>query len=529
MASPSNFPQASTTCEIRSMTPSVLAVMDHSGDYDRVRYIYLGGEAPVMDVVNRWMTPTRKVLTTYGPSETTATISFGELRPKEDPPFGELILNVEVVLGDENLQECSYGEVMITGTGLAAGCYKNPELTAQEFIEWNGKRVYRTGDLARRYKDGQIIWAGRAYCMIKNRGFLVNLDTDVEPALALFKPVRVAVAFKCRERLVGCIQPANVNIEELRQFIKERYDPFIILDIIVAPDSFPVLPNRKTNRGVLKDQLGEGEAEDEELTFKGETKTASAYDVLRLNETSASTKNGGNSLTALKLTNLMNKKGFSVSVLDVLKLDTIGQLQNVLKRSTPPGDEGAAKEPETGFCDIPVIPVQRQFFNRSLEHPKFYTLISTNRYVREASKTLTASKIRNAYTKVWPAYSIFRTRFNIERFTLFDLGRLNLSWHNVVIKQDNLDTAALALVSRTYHALVDVFSPATLSADVEKALAGEDISRPWFQDFARFMQKYTEENLARANRYFQQDDSTASQRCRSEAPSSTDTSAKASF
>ncbi|RBA17287.1 hypothetical protein FPRO05_02011 [Fusarium proliferatum] len=553
MASPSDFPQASTTCEVLSMTPSMLAVMDPSGGYDRVQYIYLGGEAPVMDVVNRWITPTRKVLTTYGPSETTVTISFGELKPGEDPPFGELIPNVEVVLVDENLQECSYGEVMITGPGLAAGYYKNPELTAQKFIEWNGKRFYRTGDLARRYKDGQIIWAGRADSLIKNRGFLVNLDTEVEPALASFKPVRVAVAFKWRERLVGCIQPANVNIEELRQFMKERYDPFIIPDIIVALDSFPLRPNGKTDRGALKEQLDEGEAEEEELlALEGEVKTASAYDVLRvafsqllhvpvqqLNETSAFTKNGGNSLTALKLTNLLSKKGFSVSVVDVLKLDTIGQLQSVLKRSAPSDDKGGDQEPEVGFCDIPVTPVQRLFLNRSMEYPKFCALIGTTRYVGDASKTPTASEIRDACVKVWSAHSIFRTSFDLERFTLSDLGRLNLGWHDMVVEQDNFDAAcaaaeerawssleslkpsdtevpycdmtcvsvpgrkALALISRTHHVLVDVFSSAMLSADVERALAGEDIvSRPRFQDFARFMQKYTRENLARATDAF---------------------------
>ncbi|KAF5654520.1 nonribosomal peptide synthetase 11 [Fusarium sp. NRRL 25303] len=515
MASPSNFPQASTTCEVLSMTPSMLAVMDPSGDYDRARYIYLGGEAPVMDVVNRWITPTRKVLTTYGPSETTVTISFGELKPGEDPPFGELIPNVEVVLVDENLQECSFGEVMIAGPGLAAGYYKNPELTAQKFTEWNGKRFYRTGDLARRYKDGQIIWAGRADSMIKNRGFLVNLDTEVEPALASFKPVRVAVAFKWGERLVGCIQPANVNIEELRQFMKERYDPFIIPDIIVALDSFPLRPNGKTDRGALKEKLEEGEAEEEEfLALEGETKTASAYDVLRvafsqvlhvpvqqLNETSAFTKNGGSSLTALKLTNLLNKKGSSVPVVDVLKLDTIGKLQNVLKRSTPSDDKGSDKEPEFGFCDIPVTPVQRLFLNRSLEYPKFCALIGTTRYVGETSKTPTASEIRDACIKVWSAHSIFRARFDLHNSTLSDLGRLNLDWHEVVVEEDSFEAACaaaeerawssleslkpsdtevpycdmtcvsvpgrkpLALISRTHHVLADVFSSAILSAD----------------------------------------------------------------
>jgi hypothetical protein len=51
MASPSNFPEVVATCDALSLTPSMFVILDPSGPYDRVRYIYLGAEAPSVEVV----------------------------------------------------------------------------------------------------------------------------------------------------------------------------------------------------------------------------------------------------------------------------------------------------------------------------------------------------------------------------------------------------------------------------------------------------------------------------------------------
>jgi long-subunit acyl-CoA synthetase (AMP-forming) len=111
-----------------------------------------------------------KVYNTYGPSEMTCIISFGELNADEEPPCGDLIPGVKVVLVDEDLREYDHGEAMIADPGLAAGYLNNPELTANNFIQWNGERFYRTGDLARRMEKGQLVWAGRAILSLRIEG-----------------------------------------------------------------------------------------------------------------------------------------------------------------------------------------------------------------------------------------------------------------------------------------------------------------------------------------------------------------------
>lgn len=175
MAEWSNFPDIATACDTLILTPSMLATLDPAGSYKKVRSIYLGAEAPNFDIARQWVTPARKVIHTYGPSEATIVISYGRVPEDTEPDIGVLNpgveVGVEVVLVDEDLRESDVGEILIGGRCLAAGY---PELTAQKFIDWNGKRVYRTGDLARRTKNG-LSWIGRADRMVKNRGFLVNL------------------------------------------------------------------------------------------------------------------------------------------------------------------------------------------------------------------------------------------------------------------------------------------------------------------------------------------------------------------
>ncbi|RYO84859.1 hypothetical protein DL762_005440 [Monosporascus cannonballus] len=524
MASPSNFPEVSATCDLLSLTPSMLATMNPCGLYEGVRYIYLGGEAPVMEVVRQWIRPNRKVINTYGPSETTVTISFGELKPNEEPPFGELIPDVKVVLVDEDLQECDHGEVMIAGPGLAAGYLNNPELTAKKIIQWKGERFYRTGDLARRTEEGQLVWAGRADSLVKNRGFLINLETEVEPALLSFTLVRFAVAFIWRGRLVGCVQPANISIENLRQFMKERFDPFVVPDIIFAVDSFPLRANGKTDRDALKAQLEETAAPDQDYFNQGHP--ASAYEALL----------GGNSLTAIKLANFLKKHGHPISVAQILKLDTIGLLEEGLNRlSSSTGLENNKHGVGPSSEKVPVTDVQKLFLTRSLESTRYCALIGITKYVGDPSTTPIASELYDAFVKVFSAHDIFQTRFDLDDFTLSDLGRLNLDWHEVSVNEEDFESAcaaveekawldleevtrsdnevpychvtcvsvpgrkALAFVSRTHHVLVDMFSSAILSKDMERALAGEEISQgPSFKAFAKFMQKYKLDNLERA-------------------------------
>lgn len=552
MASPSNFPDIASKCDLLHLTPSMLAILDPSGPYESVRYIFLGAEAPNLDVVRRWITPNRKVLNTYGPSETTCIISLGELKPDEEPPFGDLLPGVTLALVDEDLRECDYGEVLIAGPGVAAGYLGNPELTAQKFIWWKGQRFYRTGDMARRTVDGQYLWAGRADSLVKNRGFLINLETEVEPAMLSFPGVERAVAMKWQDRLIGFVQPSTIDVEELRHFIKAKVDPFVVPDQVLAVATFPLNANSKTDRRALVAQLDE-RASQAESGWELMGHDVSSYDALRMafavclhvpfndiNSESSFTRLGGNSLAAIRLANELKQHGHWISVAQVLKLDTVGQLQDnvVSLAAVDEGQEvnggGYSSEP------IPATDVQRAMLSRSFNNTSLYALIGTAKYIGDIATIPSADELRSAFSKALKSHSIFHTRYNLNDMTFSHAERQTLDWHQVTVqKRQDFDSAcedaearawldlknvtpadlevpyfhvtcvaasdgnAIAFITRVHHALTDVFSSAIFLRDVEQVLAGKAISPgPRFQDYAKFMLKYKQANLDKAALFF---------------------------
>ncbi|KAI9713357.1 MAG: NRPS [Chrysothrix sp. TS-e1954] len=555
MASPTNFPLVATSCDLLHLTPSMLAILDPAGPYDSVRYIFLGAEAPQLDVVRRWIKPSRKAFNTYGPSETTCIISIGEIKADEEPPFGDLIPGVRIVLVDENLQESDCGEVLIAGPGLAAGYLNDPKMTAKKFIQWKSERFYRTGDLARKTKDGQYIWAGRADSLVKNRGFLINLETEVEPAILTFPSVRIAVALKWRDRLVAFIQPANVEIQEVRDYMKERFDPFIVPDEILLAETFPLNVNGKVDRHALLAQLdARVPADDGAVVSDGHR--SHAFEALRkafsvcltieipqLNENSSFTRLGGNSLAAIKLGNLLKAQGYQTSAIQILKLDTIRRLEPTLKAlNNSEHFEQVENGPEDlshSSIETQATDVQKAMLTRSLNNTRMYALISTTKFVGDSRTMPSVGQLQDAFTRAIAKHSIFQTRFNLTTFALSDIGQRKLHWRNISVEEDEFDHAciaaeetswlelndvtqaeieipyfhitcihveerkALALVIRVHHVLTDVYASALFMRDVERLLAGDEVREgPRFHEFASFMHQYKQENLERAIKFF---------------------------
>ena len=85
------------------------------------------------------------------------------------------------------------GELWVSGRGIARGYRGRPDLTAERFVEHDGRTWYRTGDLARYWPDGTCEFVGRADHRVKISGYRVELG-EVEAALRRVAGVHAAVA-----------------------------------------------------------------------------------------------------------------------------------------------------------------------------------------------------------------------------------------------------------------------------------------------------------------------------------------------
>ncbi len=111
-------------------------------------------------------------------------------------PFGVPLPNNACRVVDDTGADCPDwvpGEYWVSGRGIARGYRGRPDLTAERFVEYDGRIWYRTGDLVRYWPDGTVEFVGRADHRVKISGYRVELG-EIETALRRVPGVRTAVA-----------------------------------------------------------------------------------------------------------------------------------------------------------------------------------------------------------------------------------------------------------------------------------------------------------------------------------------------
>src|SRR5262249_14011335 len=135
------------------------------------------------------------------------------------------------------------GELWVGGRGVARGYCARPDLTAERFVEHDGRTWYRTGDLVRYRPGGLIEFVGRACHRIRVSGYRVELG-DVEAALRSLPGVDSAVASVLstdgsRDVLAALVSAAGPEPAKISAAMSEIVAPHMIPQIIVAADHIP--------------------------------------------------------------------------------------------------------------------------------------------------------------------------------------------------------------------------------------------------------------------------------------------------
>ena len=164
-----------------------------------LRTLFTGGDLVPPDLLAELgeVFPSAEVVVLYGPTEGTIVCTCHPVPPDARPertligrPFANAEIRVIDRWGDAPLGVP--GELWIGGPGVARGYFRRDELTAERFVERDGRRYYRTGDLVRHLADGTLEFLGRTDLQVKIRGFRVE-PGEVEAALLAHPAVREAV------------------------------------------------------------------------------------------------------------------------------------------------------------------------------------------------------------------------------------------------------------------------------------------------------------------------------------------------
>ena len=231
-------------------------VADRAGENTSLRRIFVGGDAVPPDLLSdlRRTFPEAVATVLYGPTEATIICSRYEAAGErfEDrnllgrPLPGAVLRVLDAPIGVP-------GELWIGGPGVSRGYRGQEELTAEKFVERDGRRWYRTGDLARWLADGNLEFLGRIDNQVKVRGFRIELG-EIEATIAEHPAVRQAVVLATGatgERLVAYVVAPEEILTELRGQVSARLPEYMMPAAWVFLDELPVTSHGKVDRRAL--------------------------------------------------------------------------------------------------------------------------------------------------------------------------------------------------------------------------------------------------------------------------------------
>ncbi len=245
---------------VLSCVPTLLSMLE--GEVPSLRLLILGGERCSRQLIARWARPGRRIVNTYGPTETTIIATYANLSPGSPITIGRPVSGYGVYLLDEELRPVSpgeVGEICIGGAGVARGYIGLREETRHRFITIaQSARIYRSGDLGRMNRQGNIEFIGRVDGQVKLRGLRIELG-EIESALLRAEGVRAAACAvrgnpHGEEQLVGYVVPRHAGaVDEtcLRSQLRGWLPEWMMPSLIETLAELPLLPNGKLDRNSL--------------------------------------------------------------------------------------------------------------------------------------------------------------------------------------------------------------------------------------------------------------------------------------
>lgn len=204
----------------------------------------------------------------YGPTEITDACCYyivdREFSDDEPLPIGVAMRNTDILVLDENngliTEKDIVGELCVRGMGLSTGYYKNPQKTAEAFVQnplqdAYEEKIYRTGDLVKYNDLGELIYMSRKDFQIKHMGHRIELG-EIETAVSSLPEISLCCCMydEKHSRIVLFIDN-DMKKEEVNSRIKNLLPEYMLPGKVVVIKDMPINANGKIDRVKLKEIL----------------------------------------------------------------------------------------------------------------------------------------------------------------------------------------------------------------------------------------------------------------------------------
>ncbi|MEM0578417.1 amino acid adenylation domain-containing protein [Flavobacterium polysaccharolyticum] len=361
------------------LTPSHLSLLRELNiEKTNIKIVICGGEQLTQNQLqNVWNIDRNiRIFNEYGPTETTVGCIVKEMTPDQSHvSIGKPIANTFITIADPCGNICDvgvYGEIIISGAGVAQGYLNRPELNSERFINTRELSSYKTGDIARWLDNGDIIYKERKDDQVKIRGYRIELS-EIEQQLMQHEAIDQAVVLaddrnNCEKELVAYIVCAqNEDTKWVKRYLEYKLPEYMIPSVILLVDAIPLTVNGKVDkkqlltlntgkisRAVYVEPANEIEAQIVEIWKK-------ILQVDQIGTLDDFYELGGHSLKAIQLINQYHK-AFEVKLglKQIFANSTIKSHANLIKNTEVTVHTAIQKVPDA--ADYPVSAGQRRLW-----------------------------------------------------------------------------------------------------------------------------------------------------------------------
>jgi len=238
-------------------------------DFSTVRYMTSAGAALPAEHIRRLreLFPSVMIFSMYGLTECIRVCYLPPEQLDQKPlSVGKAMPNCEVFIVDEHGNEVApgqRGELVVRGSNVMQGYWKDPELTAKTYRNgrYPGERLLYSGDYFRKDDQGFLYFLSRKDDMIKSKGERISAK-ELENIICCMERVAEVAVIGVPDEILGqaikafVVPTPGTELSE-RQVLKycaENMETFMVPKFVEFMDSLPKTPNGKIDKKQLKDR-----------------------------------------------------------------------------------------------------------------------------------------------------------------------------------------------------------------------------------------------------------------------------------
>ncbi len=319
--------------------------------------LVIGGEALTKQhlafLLDRSYPHSIRLVNEYGPTEATVGCTLFSFSNRDDLslfsgtiPIGKPMPGVKLHVRDIRGRSCAVGvpgEIYVGGAGICAGYLDKHQLSAEHFVtdDVSGSdRLYRTGDWAKWMDDENLLYLGRKDQQVKVRGHRIEL-IEIEHWLSQTAGVSEAAVLSFTDDdgspylAAAYSGETPLDVSVIKASLRTRLPEYMIPGQFHYFATLPLTANGKIHRQDIIQHIKASQSLPSPLDNRlpetaHEIIVAGVFSDI-FNKTSLPLSAdfydlGGDSIKAILLMGQLKKKGFAVTLQDILKYPTIAEL-----------------------------------------------------------------------------------------------------------------------------------------------------------------------------------------------------------